>query len=59
MSIQDVPRNDLIATARYYRERGELISEDEYRVLYKLQDRPNDFVSLSEGWNVEKDPPKF
>lgn len=52
MSLADVPRNDLRAAESFYRSRDSQITGDEWRVLWHLQDRPQEFERRSRQWQI-------
>ncbi len=52
MSLADVPRNDLRAAESYYLSRERVITGDEWRVLWHLQDSPGAFERRSSQWVI-------
>lgn len=51
MDLYDIERNNLKQAEAFYRERGE-ISGETYRILWRLQDDPEEFEKLSADWNI-------
>jgi hypothetical protein len=54
-SVFTVPRNDIAAARAFYEAKGHL-TDDEVRVLIKLQDDPSDLRAAmkAESWEVRR-----
>lgn len=56
MRLNDIKRNNLTQAEAYYLERGE-VSGEVMRILYMLQDDPEELEKLSRGWKMATPDP--
>jgi len=59
-TLLDISRNDFEAARRYYEARGRRITEEEFHILVRFQDDPEEFERRTARWYVvEKPKPEF
>lgn len=48
MTVWDLPRNDIEACERFWREHD--VTEEEWRAMLRLQDDPAALIEAAKGW---------
>lgn len=57
MNVLSVPRNDLDAARRFYESLSRPMTMDEWSILWRSQDNPEELELMAEDWNIESRPP--
>lgn len=58
LTVFDLPRNDLAAVRRFVAARGGVVTGEEWRVMFMLQDDPAAFEAMDiETVAVDRGPP--